>query len=286
MKKFLRIVFTALCIFLIFICGDNKVVSAEDENSIFNLDVDGYWKPTDIKSHDFFIKNGFGEICYINGFSFKKTTITDIETGKEYSLDEADKEGIIDSYNIMFLLKDDKYGESILYNGKLKNLNDYDIKLQKGLCMGIGQKIKFSMTISMDTDAKNKYKNKYYEFSIVPTCHKVIYDTSSDESLKNDNYSDCSDENCNDKVYVDNDGNYRVDGYYDKDGNWHSGYYYKDGIKYEENKLSGSVNRVHKYFKTGQGMVAIVGYEIMFIICCFFIMYRIRQRQNALYKKR
>ena len=59
MKRFFKIVFTALFIIFIFTCGDNKVVNAEDENSIFSFNVDGYWKPSDEKSHDFYIKNNF-----------------------------------------------------------------------------------------------------------------------------------------------------------------------------------------------------------------------------------
>ena len=276
MKRFFKIVFTALFIFFLFTCGDNKVVNAEDENSIFSFNVDGYWKPSDEKSHDFYIKNNFGKKCYLESLSFNNTLIEDIETNKKYTLEEAKKCGIIEAYNIILSLNDDKYGNTVLYNGKLKDMDKYTVSFPHGLYMDKDSEIKFNILITMDSKAGNEYQNKHYIFSIVPKYFEVKYSVDGDRENRRKYFEDKN-------GYYDENGNYVVNGYYDEDGNWHNGYYYdKDGVRHEMNPFSDGLNRVNKYFKTGQGIISIMGYEILFITCCFFVMYRIRQRQNVL----
>lgn len=233
MKRRFSIVFTALVTFFIVMDCDIKIVDAKDDNNakdnnyFFSFDVDGYWKPTDEKEHDFVIKNEYGKSCYIKSLSFNNIIINDIETNEEYTLKEAEDIGIIDAYNVILSLNDNKYGSMVLYNDKLKYFNDYNIELPQSLYMEENDEIKFNMAISMESKADNKYQNKHYVFSIRPDFYEVVY-------------------------------------------------------KEETSSFSNNLNKVNQYFKTGQDIISIIGYEIMFITCCFFIIYRIRQKQNVL----
>lgn len=321
-KTFINISSVVLIVLIIILGSINrKAFAAENDNYIYDLSIDGYWKPGDVKKHDFEIRNGIGEKCYLESLSFKQISIKDLENDKEYSLLEAEKADIIDAYDITLYINDDKYGESILYSGKLKNISDNDISMEKDLFMDIDQSIKFQILISFDEKAQNQYQNKNYQFILTPKSHKVIYsEDGSDKYTPNttqkgyydedgrfhkahkdedgnwveegffDNNGEWVDIGYNDEDgnwheygHDDQDGNYVIDGYYDEDGNWHNGYYYdRYGVKHEMEKFSDTANRINKYFKTGQGMIIIIGYEVMFITCSFFVLYRIRQRQNVL----
>ena len=227
MRRVLSVVFTALFTFITIINFNGKIAYAENEDYIFSFDIDGYWKPTDVKGHDFVVKNKFGKVCYLKGFSFKNTFINDIETNEKYTLTEAEEKGIIDAYNVILSLKDDKYGSKVLYDGKLKNLHNFNYEFAESLCMEKDSEIKFNMVISMDSQAGNEYQNKHYVFSINPNFYEIVYEE-------------------------------------------------------EQEPASYKIDKVNQYFKTGQDIISIIGYEIMFFTCCFFIIYRIRQKQNVL----
>lgn len=264
--------FKIIIVFLGVFLGINFLaVKANEENHIFSLEIDGFWKPSDEKKHDFTIRNDYGERYYLDGLSFKNTLIKDMKNNKVYSLNQAISENIIESYNISVRISDKVYGEETLFKGKLSELYDKEILMSSSIYMDIDEEINFEISISMDPLAGNKYQNMSYQFILFPKGHKVEYNTGED--IKEPDWKV--------KGYEDENGNWRIDGYYDEEGNWHKGGYYdKDGVWHEDPIIKDTISKVNGYFKTGDKNITIITYEILLISCGFLIIYRYRKKEN------
>lgn len=303
MKRKMVMIFFAL--FLFFISISPNLAKGEEENQIFSLEIDGLWKPSDIKTHEFKIKNDYGEKCYLDSISFKNTLIKDVQNQIVYSLKQAEEADIIDAYDVSISINDQSMGEKLLFSGKLKELQDKDIIIPNSIYMDIDQEINFNITIMFDMQAGNEYQNKSYEFILFPKCHKIDYTIDNKDSTEkpaindpkwrvdgfydsNGNWIDTGyyDENgdWHYNGYYDEQGNWRIDGHYDEQGNWHNGgYYNKEGVWHQDSPSKDVINRVNKYFKTGDSKVTIIGYEILLLSCIFLIVARIRSRDNNLW---
>lgn len=265
--------FKIIIVFLgIFLGANFLAVKANEEEHIFSLGIDGFWSPSDVKEHEFTIRNDYGEKYYLDGLSFKNTLIKDMKNNKVYSLNQAILEGIIEFYNISVSINDKVYGEETLFQGKLSELYDKEILMSESIYMDIDEEIKFDIAISMDSLSGNKYQNMSYQFILFPKGHKVEYNEVEDGDVPDWKVDGYDDEN----------GNWRKDGYYDKEGIWHNGGYYdKNGIWHDDSIIKNSINKVNGYFKTGDKNITIIAYEVLLISCGFLIIYRYRKKENS-----
>ncbi|MBU5316108.1 hypothetical protein KQI30_07470 [Clostridium bornimense] len=150
-------------------------IIARAEN-IYSIEEDGVWRPTDEIRKDFVIKNVWKEKCFLESISFDRTVIKDINTDKEYSIDEAIKEGILDDeYNVTINM-----GKEKLYSGTINELAKKTIVLDKPIFMDLNSKVDFCININFNAMAGNSYQNKRYEYILYPRAFKVVEDTNID----------------------------------------------------------------------------------------------------------
>lgn len=151
------------------------IVRAENTN-IYSTEEDGVWRPTDKITKNFVIKNVWKEKCFLESINFDRTIIKDIDTGREYSIEEATKEGILDDeYNVTINM-----GEERLYSGTMKDLTKKTIMLDKPVFMDLDSTVNFSMSIDFNSMAGNEFQNKRYEYILYPNAFKVVNDTNTD----------------------------------------------------------------------------------------------------------
>jgi hypothetical protein len=169
---------TILILFVVFcsIVNNFTVVSAEEGNdmTVFSFEKDGYWEPSDSISHNFTIKNIWGKSCYLDYITLNKNYIIDVKTLREYSIDQAIENGIINDYNVVICLNDANEGNDILFDGSMKELENYKIQLKKKIFMEQNTTVTFNIKISFDKLAKNQYQNKSYQYIIEPSAYQVI----------------------------------------------------------------------------------------------------------------
>lgn len=145
------------------------VLGSEDDNYIYSRDKEGVWKPSDIVNNTFTIDNIWGEKCYLKGISFKRSYISDVNSGKVYSFDEAKEEGILDTeYNINIA-----QGSKNIYSGKISDLANRDINFENPIFMDVNSKVDFDMNISFNSLSGNEFQNKNYEYILYPNAFTV-----------------------------------------------------------------------------------------------------------------
>ena len=165
-KKMLLLCIVTICV----ICFTSPgVFGSEDDNYVYSREKEGVWKPSDIVYKTFTIDNIWGEKCYLQGISFKRSYISDVNSGKVYSFDEAKEEGILDTeYNIVIAK-----GNKNIYSGKISDLADRDINFEEPIFMDINSKVDFNMNISFNSLSGNEYQNKNYEYILYPNAFNV-----------------------------------------------------------------------------------------------------------------
>lgn len=179
MKKGFKNILFILIIIVQVLSNTAFVKAGEDDKIIFSFEKDGYWKPGDIKSHDFILKNIWNEECYVDYLYFKYSYVKDSETDKKYTVEEAVQEGLIENYNVSLnMVLNDK--EILLYEGTLRGLTFTKIELDHNIFMKLDSEIKFNMVISFNELTDNKAQNKQLEYIITPEAFKVIKDQNGD----------------------------------------------------------------------------------------------------------
>ncbi|CDM67308.1 hypothetical protein CM240_0129 [Clostridium bornimense] len=164
-----------ILLIMLVIVVNPTIVRAENTN-IYSTEEDGVWRPTDKITKNFVIKNVWKEKCFLEGISFNRTIIKDIDTGRGYSVEEATKEGILDDeYNVTINM-----GEEILYSGTIKELVKKTVMLDKPIFMDLDSTVKFSIAIDFNSMAGNELQNKRYEYILYPSAFKVEEDTNID----------------------------------------------------------------------------------------------------------
>lgn len=281
-KKILHITLAVIVVITGILCANPIFTKANEDSSIFSLEKDGYWKPSDAITREFIISNTWNQKCYLDGFIFSNSYIKDLSTDRQYSVKEAIDEKIIDDYNVSLSIKDEIEGNEVLFSGGFNELINTQVKFSKPIYMNLDKQIKFSISISFDPKAGNEYQNKSYEFIISCDAHKTIY-SITDGTV---NWPDISNR------YIDKDGNWRTYGYYDDKGDWHKpGYWDKDGIFHEDlitvPKIVIEVNDkvtfiINKYFKTSDENSNVFLYEIMtiFFSICIVVIIIIRGKAS------
>lgn len=165
-KKILLLCIVTICTICFTSIG---VLGDEDYNYIYSREKEGVWKPSDIVNNTFTINNIWGEKCYLKGISFKRSYISDINSGKVYSLDEAKEKGILDTeYNINIA-----QGSKNIYSGKIADLANRDIDFENPIYMDVNSKVDFNMNISFNSLAGNEFQNKNYEYILYPNAYTV-----------------------------------------------------------------------------------------------------------------
>ena len=170
------IAFFCTCL-LIFSClGVNTICVKADtkDNEIFSLDKDGFWAPLDSITHEFTVENIWGQSCYFDYLKFNDSYIKNTATGENYTLEEAIEKDLIDAYDVVISLDDKKYGQEIIFNGKLKDLVNTRVLLKKDIYMELDTVVNFTINISFDAMADNRYQDMQYVFIFYPHAYKVI----------------------------------------------------------------------------------------------------------------
>lgn len=171
MSKKLFILKQALIILIIVVL--NPIIAMAEGRNIYSTDEDGVWRPTDEVSKTFTIKNIWKEKCFLESITFDGTKIRDVDTGKEYSISEAEKEGILDDeYNVKVIM-----GNETLYSGTMKDLITGIIMLDDPIFMDLDSKVDFNITIDFNSLSGNEYQNKCYEYILYPNAFKLVEDT-------------------------------------------------------------------------------------------------------------
>ena len=148
-----------------------------EENNLFDIEQDGYWQPGDTKTTEFEIENMWEEKCVLESITFTKSYIKDIKTGKEYTTKEAIEDELLNSYNIIIFLDDEKYGTYQLFEGDFEKLCNSKIKFNNKIYMDIDSKVKININITLNKDTNNNYQNKSYKFILEPNAYKINYET-------------------------------------------------------------------------------------------------------------
>lgn len=213
----LCLIFTTV-IFLRVCVAKANTVTVNEDNKIFSFSKDGFWKPSDSVTHDFFIGNGYGVNCYLDGFTFTNSYIKDLNTGKEYTVTDAISDGIIQDYQVTLSVDDQNEGSLTLFSGKFTDLILQQIKLSKPIFMDTQKQVQFKIIISFNPEAGNEYQNKSYEFNLALQAHKALY-ANYPKDFPDIKYR-----------YIDSDGNWRTDGYFDDNHVYHvPGYWDQNG---------------------------------------------------------
>lgn len=163
-----------LLVLILFFSNSLIVAFAEENNNyILSLEKDGYWKPSDSVSSDFYVINIWGEEGYLDSLSFNNTYIKDKETNKEYTVDEAVNMGIIEGYSIELSIINKDNSLKKIFTGTMKELEGNKIHINDKIYMYLDTKVKFNMKISLDKKADNKYQNKSYEYLFSPSAYRI-----------------------------------------------------------------------------------------------------------------
>lgn len=164
-----------------------------EDNNLFDIEQDGYWKPGDTKTTEFEIENMWEEKCVLESITFTKSYIKDIETGKEYTTEEAIEDELLNNYVISIFLDDDKYGTYQLFEGDFEQLCDLKVKFHDKIYMDVDSKVKININITLKEDTDNSYQNKSYRFILEPNAYKINYEpdkTDKPNQIVDDYYND------------------------------------------------------------------------------------------------
>lgn len=170
-KKLIGVLKVCLLVFsLLLINGFSMSAKAEE---IFNLEKDGFWAPADSVTHSFTIENIWKQECYFDYLKFSGSYIKNTATGQEFTLEDAKELGLIQDYDVVIKLNDSRYGKEVIYNGKLMDLADEKVLLKKDIFMKLDTVVDFTINISFDAMAGNKYQNMQYIYVFYPHAYKI-----------------------------------------------------------------------------------------------------------------
>ncbi|MBU5316103.1 hypothetical protein KQI30_07445 [Clostridium bornimense] len=157
-----------------------KVVGAKAATTnIYSTEEDGVWRPTDKISKTFEIENIWGKKCYLEGIEFSRSYIRDTDTDYKYSIEEAEKEKILDNiYNVTITYNDEK-----IYSGTMENLASRTIKFKKPIFMDLNFVGEFYITIVFNNQSGNDYQNKSYEYILEPKVFVVTANNKVENNL-------------------------------------------------------------------------------------------------------
>ncbi|CDM67313.1 hypothetical protein CM240_0134 [Clostridium bornimense] len=157
-----------------------KVVSVKAElTDIYSTEEDGVWRPTDKISKTFKIQNIWGKECYLEGIEFSKSYIKDNDINYKYSIEEAEKENILDNvYNVTIT-----YGEEEIYSGTMDDLANRTINFKEPIFMDLNFVGEFYITIEFNNLVGNDYQNKSYQYILKPNVFVVMMENNVDDSL-------------------------------------------------------------------------------------------------------
>lgn len=167
--------FKVICMFMtilyLFSCVSTVFASSQE---IFGLPKDGYWKPSDSKSHTYTVTNVWNKQCYFTALKFEKFSIRDIKTGEVFTLAQAIAGGFIDDYDVRVSFADPVYGTGVLYTGKLKDFENLTVSMPSDIYMDLNTSVSFLIEIAFDYKAGNVYENKEYTYNVIPKAYEVI----------------------------------------------------------------------------------------------------------------
>ena len=262
-------IFLIIIIIIGILGADFTVVLAaeDDDKTVFSFEKDGYWKPSDSISRDFYVKNIWGKVCYLDYFAFKNTYIRDVKTLKEYSVEEAINSGIINDYKVIISLIDANKGKDILFEGSMQEVSNTKIELKEKLFMELDSVVTFNISITLDALASNEYQNKSYEYIIEPSAYEV---TTPDGEI----------------IYVEDQKVLFLNKYIDLEKGYklaEDGFIYDEvGNKYTKeeylNKV-GLLGRFAFFIKTGDANIMLGVVTIILLIGSFIVMIKVRRKK-------
>lgn len=170
-KKLIGVLKVCLLVFsLTLLNGFSMSAKAEE---VFNLEKDGFWAPADSVTHSFSIENIWGQECYFDYLKFSGSYVKNTATGQEFTLEDAKELGIIQAYDVVIKLNDSRYGKEVIYNGKLMDLAEQRILLKKDIFMKLDTVVDFTINISFDAMADNRYQAMQYIYIFYPHAYKL-----------------------------------------------------------------------------------------------------------------
>ncbi len=170
-KKLIGVLKVCLLVFSLLLLNVFSMSAKAEE--IFNLEKDGFWAPADSVTHSFSIKNIWNQECYFDYLKFSGSYIKNTATGEEFTLEQAKEMGIIQGYDVVIKLNDSRYGKEVIYNGKLMDLANERVLLKKDIFMKLDTVVDFSINISFEALAGNKYQNMQYIYVFYPHAYKL-----------------------------------------------------------------------------------------------------------------
>lgn len=173
-KKLIGLIFCT-CLIIFSCLGVNTICVKADtkNNEVFSLEKDGFWAPLDSITHEFTVENIWEQKCYFDYLKFNDSYIKNTATGENYTLEEAIEKDLIDAYDVVISLSDKKYGQEVIFDGKLKDLADTRVLLKKDIYMELDTVVNFTINISFDAMADNRYQNMQYVFIFYPHAYKI-----------------------------------------------------------------------------------------------------------------